>query len=250
MISQFIHKRMLKRWARTARQANDAQLKDLNKDAVQARELRQHLNDVIFQAEDRLALPAIGSNTFLKPKMSDWAWRPELWKGPLPNVGLVAVETRTRIGTQATVFHDCRVSELTFRQLRNSREQDLAPFGVRMDVFQFDGSFLSLAINLPPESVEGLNKRHLIRMNMIVETEKPLEIFARLNLDHGPNSEQVVCELPLGQDDVWVEFDLSNTDINEKRMERMWVDLIFENPEMNQVVIRDMTFARSPRAEL
>ncbi len=67
---------------------------------------------------------------------------------------------------------------------------------------------------------------------------------------HGPNTEQVVRELPLNAEDVWVEFDLAYTKVNEKRVEKAWVDLIFEGPEMNQIVIRDLTFSRRPRAEL
>jgi len=30
----------------------------------------------------------------------------------------------------------------------------------------------------------------------------------------------------------------------------VWLDLIFESPEMNQVTIRDLTFCRYPRAEI
>ena len=66
---------------------------------------------------------------------------------------------------------------------------------------------------------------------------------------HGPNTEQVVRELPLNQKEVVVEFDMAYTNLNEKRVGKAWLDLIFEGPEMNQVVIRDLTFARCPRAE-
>lgn len=250
MISRFLHKRSLTRWSRAARGAVRMPLKTLRQQARFAQEMRHHLDEVIFQAENRLALPLIGSSSFSKPRNADWSWRPELWRGPLSRVGLVAVDNQTRIGEQATIFHDCRISELTLRQLRNTREEDLAPYGLRMDVFRFDGSFLSLAIDLPEGAVNGLKKRHLIRMNTIVETEKPLEIFARLNIRHGPNTEQVLRELPLNQEDCWVEFDLAYTKLNEKRVERAWVDLIFEGPEMNQVILRDVTFSRSPRAEL
>jgi hypothetical protein len=88
----------------------------------------------------------------------------------------------------------------------------------------------------------------VIGMNTIVETEKELEIFARLNIKHGPNTEQIICELPLTQDDTTVEFDLAYSNLNEKRVDSAWVDLIFEGPEMNQVTLRDMTFSRRPRA--
>ena len=152
------------------------------------------------------------------------------------------------------MFHDCRVSELTLRQIRNPREADLAPFGLRLDVFRFDGSFLSLAIDLPESACEGLRRRHLIRLDIGLELEKRLEIFARLNIRHGPNTETILRELPLHEgppwDHVWVEFDLAYSKLNEKRVEKMWLDLIFEGPEMNQITIRDLTLSRYPRAEL
>ena len=85
---------------------------------------------------------------------------------------------------------------------------------------------------------------------MIVETEKPLEIFARLNVRHGPNSEQIVRELPLDQKEVRVEFDLAYSNLNEKRVEKAWIDLIFEGAEMNEIIIRDLTFSRRPRAQI
>ena len=47
-----------------------------------------------------------------------------------------------------------------------------------------------------------------------------------------------------------VEFDLGYSELNEKRIERMWFDLIFESPEMNQVTIRDITFCRYTRAKI
>jgi hypothetical protein len=56
--------------------------------------------------------------------------------------------------------------------------------------------------------------------------------------------------LPLNEEEVMVEFDLAYSKMNEKRVERLWVDLIFEGPEMNQVILRDVTFSRRPRAEL
>ncbi len=87
-------------------------------------------------------------------------------------------------------------------------------------------------------------------MDAIIEMEKPLEIFARLNIKHGPNTEQLVRELPLHESEVMVEFDLAYTNLNEKRAERIWVDLIFEGPQMNQIIMRDITFSRRPRAEL
>ena len=249
-IEKVAQRRAMRRWARAARSAADTALSELRTRRNAARLLRTHLDRLIHQADERLALPAIGSTNFPKPHNADWSWRPELWRGPLGTPGMSSVETKSMLGSEVTLFHDCEFSELTLRQLRNLREEDLAPYGVRLDVFKFDGSFLSLVIDLPQDAVQGLNKTHLIGVNTIVEMEKPLEIFARINIRHGPNTEQIVRELPLNEEDVVVEFDLAYSKLNEKRVERAWLDLIFEGPEMNQITLRDLTFSRRPRAAL
>jgi len=250
MIDSLLHRRSLRRWGKAGEKVETVDLATLRKWRGRARALRRNLDVVIHEAEHRLALPVIGSNVFRKPMGTDWWWRPMLWKGPMPVPGMASVPGKAPICEGTTIFHDCRRSELTVRQIRNTREADIAPFGFRMDMFRFDGSFLSLVLDLPEEAARGLKLKHLIRMDVIVEMEKPLEIFARLNIKHGPNVEQIVRELPLHEQEVMVEFDLAYSKMNEKRVERLWIDLIFEGPEMNQVILRDVTFSRRPRAEL
>lgn len=250
VLDQLFHLRSLRRWRRAARTAAATSLSTLRVQRNQARGLRAHLDRLIHEADGRLALPVIGSSYFPKPHGTDWSWRPEMWRGPLPVLGISSAPSRSKLGDEVKLFHDCDYSELTLRQLRNTREADLAPFGLRMDVFKFDGSFLSLVIDLPPEAASGMTRAHLLRVDTIIETEEPLEIFARLNIKHGPNTEQVVRELPLNEKDVMVEFDLAYSRLNEKRIEKVWLDLIFEAPDMNQVIIRDLTFCRHRRAAL
>jgi hypothetical protein len=249
-LDRLVLRRTLSRWSRAARAARDLDLHDLRQLRTDARQIRRELNRVLHVADARLTLPVIGADTVPRPLGTDWAWRPEVWRGPVFPVGISAAESRAALGHEATLFHDCKVSELTMRQVRNTRAEDLAPFGLRLDVFRFDGSFLSVVLDLPPDAVRGLRKSHLVRLDMNVELESPLEIFCRLNIKHGPNTEQVVRELPQSQGESWVEFDLAYTRMNEKRVEKAWVDLIFEGPQMNQIMLRDLTFSRHPRAEL
>lgn len=245
-----VFSRNIRRWARAARKARQTDLPVLRRQRNRARLLKSHLDQLIHVADERLSLPVVGSKSFPKPHNSDWAWRPSLWRGPLATPGISTVQTKSMLGDEVTLFHDCKFSELSLRQLRNLREQDLAAYGLRMDVFQFDGSFLSLVIDLPEEGVKGLKRNHLMRMDVIIEMETPIEIFARLNIKHGPNTEQIVRELPLYDDAIHVEFDLAYSNLNEKRVDRAWIDLIFEGPQMNQIILRDLTFSRRPRAHL
>jgi hypothetical protein len=240
----------LRRWTRWARAASDTDLPELRERRIEARRLKARLDSFLHVADARLALPLIGNTAFPRPAGADWAWRPDPWRGPLPVQGVAAVESKTALGRGATLYHDCPRSEMTMRQVRNTRESDLAAHGLQLDVFGFSGSYLSLAVDLPEPAAQGLTRQHLIRVESIVETEEPLEIFARLNVKHGPNTEQVVRELPLATGGVQVEFDLAYTRLNEKRVEKVWLDLIFEGPRMNQVTLRDLTFSRRKRAAL
>ncbi len=249
-IKGFAHKRALRRWRDAAANAATIELSRLRQQRNVARDLRGHLNDLIQTAEGRLALPRVGSTAFPRPSGTSWNWRPAIWRGEIPEKGIVSVKSRTRLGKEVSIFHDCTAAELTLRQLRNTNEDDLAPFGVRLDVFHFAGNFLSLVLDLPASAVEGLGKKHIIRIASIIEAERPIEVFVRLNIKNGPNTEQMVQELPLAHENCMVEFDLAYADINERRIESLWVDLIFENPEMNQLTIRDLTFCRYPRAEV
>jgi hypothetical protein len=247
---KFNQRRAVSRWGRAAKHAATHDLPTLRANLTQAWALRRNLDAVIHEAENRLALPVIDSNIIRRPMGTDWAWRHDLWRGPISKAGVATAPSPTDICAGATMYHDCKKSEITLRQIRNTRESDIAPFGLRMDVFRFDGSFLSLVLELPPEAEAGLKQKHILRIDLNVEMEKPLEVFARLNIKSGPNVEQIVREMPLNEDEVMVEFDLAFSKLNEKRVEKLWLDLIFEGPEMNQIILRDVTMTRRPRAEL
>jgi len=250
LLDRLAKRRSLDRWTRAAVAAESAELDTLRKQRNEARQLRSRLDALVHVAEGRLALPRIGSNAFARPSGTLWSWRPQVWRGPLGTKGMAAVASKTRLGDEVTLFHDCDISELTLRQLRNVREEDLAPFGLSLDVFRFDGSFLSLVLDFPKAGITDVQKRHVIQVRAILEMEKPIEVFARLNIKHGPNAEQIVQEMPTTDGESMVEFDLAYTNLNEKRVEAMWLDLILEGPEMNQVTIRDLTLCRYPRAAL
>jgi Family of unknown function (DUF6478) len=249
LLDRAAQRRAARAWSEAANAAERLDLSSLRALRQGARASQAPIDRILRIADSRLDAAAGRPGTIPRPLHSDWAWRPALFTRKLARPGHAAVDTRTPFG-DATVFHDCRVSELTVRQIANRRETDLAPYGVRLDVFRFDGSFLSLALDLPPEAVDGLKLRHLVRMDCDVEVEKPLEIFARLNIVHGPNTEQLVRELPSVQGQTSVDFDLAYTRMNERRIEKAWVDIIFEGPQLNQIVLHDLTFSRRPRADL
>lgn len=208
LIDDYRHRKQLRQWSGGGEKAQELPLSELRELRRRANQVRRRIDTINHVAVSRLTLPVIGSNAIRKPPRTEWAYRPEARAEPVYPSGIAAVTTKQKIGSEVTIFRDCTQSELSFRQVRNTKEDDFAPFGLRMDVFNFDGSFLSLAIEMPKEAVKGLRRSYLLRLDMIINSERPQEMFARLNVRHGPNTEQVVREMDMGQRNIWVEFDM------------------------------------------
>lgn len=222
---------------------------DLASVVSDAKQKRSELDDVIFAAEDRITLPRLETNNFQAPRDADWIWRPEGWRADIGSKGVAAASRKTILGREIQLFHDCPTSSIILRQQRNQRATDLSPYGISVEVFQFDGSFLSLALQLPDEALNGLSIRHIFQMDMVMDAENHMGVFARLNIKHGPNVEQLLNRIATDQTNVSLEFDLGYLKLNEKRLERIWLDIIFEDPAMNYINIRDLAVFRRPRGE-
>ena len=250
MIGRFLHRRSVARWKATMRQAGDVDLTSLETQSQMAQKLVRHVRNFQAEAESRLALPRPGSTTFPRPSGTDWAWRPKLWRSAYAQGGLAPAMPKDNMTNEVVIFHDCKSAEITLRQIRNIREIDLSPYGLAIKAFHFDGNYLSIVIEVPPDSCKGLRRKHLIRFAAVIERERPSRIYARLNVKHGPNTEQLLLTLPDDQAETMVEFDLAYSQLNEQRADKMWVDLMIESPAMNKITFRDLTLCRYPRAEI
>ena len=253
-VAQFLEdwhqRRTEERWTRLAETAPGLESFELRALRAEARGMRRQLDRVLQVADARLAVPGLGSGLPQMPLGTDWSWRPDLWRGALTEPGAVASGERTALGDDLALYHDCPLGEIVARQVRNDRAEDRAPYGLAIDIFGFRGSFLSLAMNLPAAAVEGLKARHLVRAELVVDCDRPLKAFARLNVRHGPNMAQPVSALPETGRDKVAEFDLAYADLNDRRIERAWLDLIVNDASMSRIVIRDVVVSRRPRAEL
>lgn len=240
----------LKYWQSAAGRAPHMVSGELRKLRADARQIRREMDRILQVAELRLTQPFVGSDALRREPTADWAWRPNLWRVPVAPIGIVAAEDHAALDAETRIHHDGKTSEIALRQLRNTGAEDLSPFGLRIDVLAFGGSFVSLTIELPKEAARGLRLNQLVRLDLTVEAERPTQINARLNIRHGPNTEQLIVGLPSGDGEKTAEFDLAYTKLNERRVEQAWVDLFFDPPEMNQIILRDVAFSRRPRADL
>jgi len=213
--------------------------------------MRRQIDAVLHVADGRLALPGLTAGLPRMPLGTDWVWRPDLWRGPVAEAGTVATASRTQISDDLSLYHDCPLGEISLRQTRNRSEADRAPFGLALDVFGFQGSFLSLAVTLPEPALSGLTARHLVEVEVVMQGDVTLPAFARLNLQHGPNVAQVVSALPtVAAGLTSAAFDLAYAGLDQRPVTKAWLDLIFNEPAMKGVILRDVVVSRRPRAEL
>ncbi|RZW01472.1 MAG: hypothetical protein EX266_13075 [Rhodobacteraceae bacterium] len=180
------------------------------------------------------------------PLHTDWAWRPEAWSGQLVVDRGGAVSNGSPLGSDAKFFLDCRQAEIAVRQI-DGKPDAVAPQAIAIEVSRFEGSFFSLAAELPGAALNGLSRRHLLRIGLDLEAKRHIAVYARLNLRQGPNVLQLVRRF---EGEAHVDLDLAVSDLDEERLSDGWVDLIFEAPLATRMVLADVTVSRRPRAAL
>ncbi|MEM9012571.1 MAG: DUF6478 family protein [Pseudomonadota bacterium] len=183
------------------------------------------------------------------PRGSEGYHVPSFFLQPALRPSWPGLGPQTTLEDGLELFHDCPLGEVSARQIRHMGP-DGGALGLRIEALHFKGQYLSLALGLPESYQAGLGKEHLVRLGYELDFDRPLEVFARLNLRHGPNVENVVREIDLRDPARHVEFDVYYTDYEPKRAAGAWIDLIFEAPHMNRIDIRRLSVLRRPRASL
>ncbi|UFS65335.1 DUF6478 family protein [Paracoccus denitrificans] len=245
--------RVARQWTALARGVETltpARLRNLRDEALG---LRGDLDRFLVGTDRRAARSRAALDVLHLPGGTDWRWRPGLTAGRISPRGLAGPENGDRLGDGTAVWHDCPERALILEQLTSTGATDLSPFAVRLEVFGFAGSFLSLSVDLPASALQGLTRSHVLRLETGILAERALNVYARLNIGHGPNIDDLTEQLhglePGLCSQQVIEFDLAYTQLNEKRLEKIWLDLIFEAPRMNAVEIRELFFSRHLRAE-
>ena len=111
-------------------------------------------------------------------------------------------------------------------------------------------SSFALAIDLPDELYETFAKDELIGLSGAIVAERPTGFTVRLNIKHGPNTEQLIQAHDLRNSEFGLEFDPEHLKINVNRVEKIWLDLVFETPNFNRISLIDLAFSKRPRVEI
>ncbi len=220
----------------------------------EARDLHQVLSRLLHAADARSAGTRDSLSRIDLPAGTDWRWRPQILRARNTDPALIAPDAGKWLSPEVALFHDCAQRALILRQMRNVRATDLSDYGLALEVMGFSGSFLSFSLSLPPEALHDLGGHHVIRLDATLQAERPIAVYARLNIQQGPNTETMLRRMgePIagGHCDRIVEFDLGYAELSARSVEKAWLDLIFEAPFMNAIGLRDAILSRHPRAQI
>ena len=240
----------LKLWHRRLQRVARVKTTKLRQQRREALALQRQLGEVLPSINGELHRRLGGPKAYRHGSKMLWAWRPELWTLRCPTSSGPVEQSGARLMPNTKVFFDDATCALIVQQFRNDISEGFAPYGVALELFQFEGSFLSLAIDLPDELYETFAKDELIGLSGAIFAERPAGFTVRLNIKHGPNTDQLIQAHDLNHSEIRAEFDLAHLNINVKRVEKIWLDLVFETPNFNRISVTDLAFYKRPRGEI
>ena len=194
-------------------------------------------------AADNVTVIDVPDGFHIPPK-TQWAFTPAL-NTQVPIDGIAGnILTGTGLAPNLTLHHEVEGAQFAIEQSEDYSD------GLVFDFADFTGSFFSLAFALPQEGVLALGRQDLLRFVLRTQTSEPFQAYARLNLCHGPNTEQIVRMVEVGEGESFAEFDIFYTEFEQKRATSAWVDLIINDPAHKRITLDQAIILRRARASL
>ena len=190
-----------------------------------------------------LAVQAINvPDDFQIPPKTQWGFTPSLQNGITQDCISGTILTGTSLGPHVTLHHEGDGATFSIQQ------PDDYGGGLVFEFSEFSGDYFSLAFELPTDGVMALGRQDLLRLNLRTHANEPLKAYARLNLCHGPNTEQIVRMIDVGQGESFAEFDIFYTEFEQKRAASAWIDLIINDPTHKTIALEEVVILRRVRA--
>ena len=188
------------------------------------------------------------------PPGTDWHWRPRLLCGQISPQAAVSPGTGHPLADDAALWHDCPHRALILRQSARPRPGQAACYALQIEMMGTSCGFLSLALDLPQDALAALGADRILQLDAVLDAERPITVYARINLVQGPNTESMLRQLGPPVEGTGArrraEFDLAYADLASRPVERAWLDLILEAPRLNAVCINDLLLSHRARAQV
>lgn len=201
------------------------------------RQMQDRLFAFAYAYEGQLHRPYAHSKIASVPSNAVLKERPLLWQRRLKEK-IAYHDDRITLGDDATLYHDCPYQEICMSQKRNIGSRFEAPYSLRLDIFEFAGSFLSVSI--PIRFAPSLTQDQNILLRWGSASDAPIESFVKLTIEKG--SQKEVQELTTEKSDQihMAEFDLSTFHTALDQSQRAWFDISFHNMRANEITLQDL----------
>lgn len=212
----------------------------------QARAVHAAAAQVICAADLRLGDAGSGAWISTLPPRVDWVHRPAVWTTPQARSTQASAANEHNLGDGVSLHYDGE-GAIDLRQI-DAAQSGQSQHALVLDINEHSGSFVSLAIGFPDSALANFSKSVLFRCDLKMDRPARLDVFARLNLRHGPNVEKVIRAVEPTA--TAVDFDVYYADLNAEDVTDIWVDLIINSPGPTRIVINDLLLSRRPRADV
>ena len=238
LFDRVLQRRMRRYWTRKRKAGGISD--DLRRDA---RKLRRILDDIERNTEGSFSARSDAKDGL--PASTIWGKRPDPWSSLISPVGSGPLKPGTRLAPDTSLYHDGKTGEVFAKQVL---EEHTGYPELSLDVAEFDGDYVSLALALPQTEIAAIQRNDLIRLDLTHTSSRPINATARANVKIGPNVEVITREIDRHRARPFVEFDLFYAELDAQKITDVWVDVIFDKPTTNVITIHDLRLSRRPRA--
>ncbi|MEM6621154.1 MAG: DUF6478 family protein [Pseudomonadota bacterium] len=118
----------------------------------------------------------------------------------------------------------------------------LAPGSVRLTLYQFAGSYMSLAVMVPSAVRRAFRPGCLLQIGLEIEATRPLTTFLRLNVQNAQAVEVLHETIVVGRERRNVSFDLGSLRGTDSDVKSTWLDIILSDPEFCEIDLSGVLF--------
>ncbi len=134
-----------------------------------------------------------------------------------------------------TLYHDAQDGNYFWQQTKTK--------ALQLTVYQFDGSYLSLAVGMGASQIGALRQSGFLHVQKAIRSSRPITAFLRLNIQTDGRTEQMHQTLIVDKDGRSTSFDLDGLPGEFGPIENAWLDLIFIDPQMVEITLSSLVLS-------
>ena len=132
-----------------------------------------------------------------------------------------------------TLYHDADAGRYSWQQTPDNK--------LKLTIYQFQGSYISLAIGIDEHAVRAMRHGGFLSVTQNVLSTRPLASFLRLNVQIDGRHEKMHQTFIVDRGDRTTCFDLDGLPGEFGPIDDAWLDLIFADPQMVEIVLTSLS---------